>query len=192
MQHWHSKLVGRHPYRPWLTINGSLTAALKSRCPTLHVWRLRQELGRPGEDERTQLALDSRRLALIREVVLYCQDQPLVFAHSVIPRVGLAGPWRSLSRLGSRPLGEALFADPRIVRHPLKFRCLDARHPLYRSAVRTLTVRPPRLWARRSVFVRGGYPILVTEVFLPAVLHLTEKPHSLGKCDDLDRTPQCL
>ncbi|MFN3594217.1 MAG: chorismate--pyruvate lyase family protein, partial [Thiobacillaceae bacterium] len=117
--------------------------------------------------------------ALIREVMLLCDEHPLVFAHSVIPRAGLAGPWRSLSRLGNRPLGEALFADPRIVRHPLQYRRLDRRHPLYHSAVRHLSVRPSWLWARRSVFCRDGYPILVTEVFLPEVLQLNDTNHRL-------------
>lgn len=186
MKHWHSTLVGRQPYRPWLTDNGSLTAALKCRCPGLQVKRLRQALDRPHADESTLLGLAPKERALIREVMLLCDDHPLVFAHSVIPRAGLDGPWRSLSRLGNRPLGEALFADPRIVRHPLQYRRLDRRHPLYRCAVSQLTMRPPCLWARRSVFARDGYPILVTEVFLPEVLHLNDTSHALVRRHDLD------
>lgn len=180
MKHWHSTLIGRQPYRPWLTDNGSLTAALKSRCPALQVMRLRQGLARPHADERTLLGLTPKAYALIREVMLLCDERPLVFAHSVIPRAGLAGPWRSLSRLGNRPLGEALFADPRIVRHPLQYRRLDRRHPLYRSAVHHLTLQPSWLWARRSVFARDGYPILVTEVFLPEVLQLNDTNQRLA------------
>lgn len=179
MKHWHSTLVGRQPYRPWLTNNGSLTAALKSRCPGLQVKRLRQALDRPHADEFTLLGLAPKERALIREVILLCDDRPLVFAHSVIPRAGLAGPWRSLSRLGNRPLGEALFTDPRIVRNPLQFRRLDRRHPLYRCAVSQLTERPCCLWARRSVFCRDGYPILVTEVFLPELLQLNDTNHRM-------------
>lgn len=180
MKHWHSTLVGRQPYRPWLNDNGSLTAALKSRCPALQVRRLRQGLARPHADERALLGLAPKAYALIREVLLLCDERPLVFAHSVIPRAGLSGPWRSLSRLGNQPLGAALFADPRISRQPLQFRRLDQRHPLYRSAVCHLSSRPPWLWARRSVFCRDGYPILVTEVFLPEVLHLNDADHRLA------------
>lgn len=179
MNPWQATLVGQSPYRPWLTDEGSLTAALKSRCPALQVERLRQGLARPNADERTLLGLAPKEHALIREVMLLCDGHPLVFAHSVIPRAGLTGPWRNLSRLGNRPLGEALFADPRIVRHPLQYRRLDRRHPLYRSALRRLTVRPSWLWARRSLFVRDGYPILVTEIFLPALLQLYDTNHRL-------------
>lgn len=177
MNSWQATLVGHPPCRSWLTDNGSLTQALKRRCPDLRVVRLRQDLGLPYFDELPPLALKPRRLGLIRDVLLTCAGRPLVYAHSVIPTAGLAGPWRRLTRLGNRPLGEALFNDPLVQRHPLQYRRLDGRHPLYRAAIEHLTVKPAALWARRSVFVRDDHPILVTEVFLPEVLLLPPPLH---------------
>lgn len=177
MNPWQATLVGQLPYRPWLTDHGSLTQALKRRCPDLCVVRLRQGPGMPNRDERPPLGLPPHRLCLIRDVLLICAGHPLVYAHSVIPTAGLAGPWRKLSRLGNRPLGEALFADPQVHRHPLQYRRLDRRHPLYRAAIKHSTDKPAALWARRSVFVRNDHPILVTEVFLPEVLHLPPPQH---------------
>ncbi len=178
---WHATLVGHFPCRPWLTDNGSLTQSLKRRCPDLRVVRLHQGPGLPHYDERPPLALKPRRLSLIRDVLLTCAGRPLIYAHSVIPTAGLAGPWRRLTRLGNRPLGEALFADPLVRRHPLQYRRLDGRHPLYRAAIEHLTVKPAALWARRSVFVRDDHPILVTEVFLPEVLRLPPPQHALRR-----------
>ena len=109
---------------------------------------------------------------MLREVTLYCGEQPVVFAHSVIPRAGLNGPWHGLGTLGNRPLGAALFADPQVRRLPLQFKQLGPRHALFRRACGALARRPPHLWARRSVFVLKRQPILVTEVFLPAILEL--------------------
>jgi chorismate--pyruvate lyase len=110
--------------------------------------------------------------ALLREVYLYCGERPLVFAHSVVSRTGLRGAWQSLGRLGNRPLGAALFANPRVRRMPLQFRKLDPQHELFRRAARVLAERPRRLWARRSVFCLRGKSLLVTEVFLPDILKL--------------------
>jgi len=90
----------------------------------------------------------------------------------VIAPAALKGAWRMLSGLGARPLGAALFADPRIKRHPLRFRQLNRRHVLYVRACGLLAAAPASLWARRSVFVLSGAPLLVTEVFLPAILAL--------------------
>ncbi|MCX7673068.1 MAG: chorismate lyase [Thiobacillaceae bacterium] len=173
MRGWLTTLIGHHAYRPWLTVEGSLTQALRAHCPHLRLLRLRQEEDRPHADELAPLSLPRGRLALVREVLLVCREHPVVFAHSVIPMAGLQGPWRGLFKLGQRPLGEALFADPAIQRRPMQYRRLDGRHPLYRAATRWLDHPPAALWARRSVFLRAGSPILVTEVFLPAVLRMT-------------------
>jgi chorismate--pyruvate lyase len=136
------------------------------------VQRLSQRLALPIRDEYRPLGLRPARLALVREVLLLCGDTPLVFAHSVAPRASLRGPWAALRGLGHRPLGAALFADPRIQRHPLECRLLDRRHPLYRRAIRHLDHPPASLWARRSRFTLHGASLMVTEVFLPATLSL--------------------
>lgn len=172
MAPWQSHLIHTTPYRRWLQVPGSLTHALMRRCPAFNVARLNQALGVAHGDEEERLALAPGRLALIREVLLRCGDTPLVFAHSVIPREGLRGPWVGLSGLGNRPLGAALFSDPRIRRHPLEFRRVDRRHPLYRKARGYLAQAPASLWARRSLFTLDDRPLLVTEVFLPEVLNL--------------------
>ncbi|MBU0594000.1 MAG: chorismate lyase [Pseudomonadota bacterium] len=161
------------PYRPWLVDRGSLTHRIQMRCNAFSVRGLRLALGRPGRDEAASVNLNPRNFALLREVHLYCSETPVVFAHSVIPRAGLRGPWQALSKLGSKPLGAALFTNPRVQRKPLEFKKLNRRHELYRRACRILKERPAHLWARRSVFVLGRYPILVTEVFLPGILELT-------------------
>jgi chorismate--pyruvate lyase len=172
MRRWHHAALGAGPQHDWLTRTGSLTRALQARCADFHVRRVRQTLGRPFPDEFEPLGLASGQRALIREVLLYCAASPVVFAHTVIPEIGLSGPWHGLANLGNRPLGAALFADPRIERFPLSFRRINRLHPLHRSARRHVAALPDRLWARRSLFSLRHRVIMVTEVFLPGVLKL--------------------
>lgn len=160
------------PWRHWLTDHGSLTRRLQRLAPAFRVVCLRQGPGMPHRDESAALGLAAGRHALIREVLLMNADTPLVFAHSVIPFSGLAGPWAALTGLGNRPLGAALFSNPRVARHALEFKRVDRRHPLYRGAARHVVMPPRALWARRSRFSLDDHPILVTEVFLPATLRL--------------------
>lgn len=169
MTTWNTPAWRAGDWRGWLEDHGSLTRRLQSVCPHLRVQRLRQHIASPLRDEYRQLGLRRGQRALIRDVLLICGDTPLVYAHSVIPLAGLDGPWVALSRLGNRPLGAALFADPKVRRFPLEYRQLDARHPLYSAAVAHLDRAPRRLWMRRSQFALAGHPLLVTEVFLPAV-----------------------
>jgi chorismate--pyruvate lyase len=117
-------------------------------------------------DERFVTGHPARRV-LVREVLLSCGTVPVVFAHSVARLRDLRGPWRALAGLGDRPLGAALFEDPRVRRYPLHFRRLSRNDRLHAKACRAIRARLPVLWARRSLFVLRRAPLLVTEVFLP-------------------------
>ena len=159
--------------RAWLVDRGSLTARIQGRCDAFRVKLVFQGRGRVDRDEVFLQPGGRRGYALVREVYLYCAGTPVVFAHSVIDPRSLRGPWRRIAGLGNRPLGAALFADPRIRRYPLRQKRLSRHHELYRRAVEALASPPPHLWARRSLFLLHKSPILVTEVFLPGI-------HKLG------------
>lgn len=152
--------------RDWLLDPGSLTARIKSRCREFRVRVIAQGRVRGGLDEAPLFGIRGARTLLGRDVLLMCGDVPLVFAHSVLRAEDVRGPWRAVSGMGSKPLGAALFADPRIVRHPLRYRWLRAGHPLYSAAMAAVRTELPPLWARRSLFRLQGAPLLVTEVFL--------------------------
>ena len=160
-------------YRPWLLDRGSLTRRIQERCPGFSVRHVHQRHGKAMPSERSTVSLNAHSRALLRNVFLYCGETPLVFAHSVLPAASLHGTWHALGRLGTKPLGAALFSNPKVRRTPLRFRKLNSRDPLYRLACEVLTNPPASLWARRSVFYLQGKPILVTEVFLPGILELT-------------------
>ncbi len=158
--------------RRWLTDRGSLTARIEQRCDHFGVRLLRQSFSAPAPDERRMIGLRGGMRCMVREVTLDCGGRSLVFAHSVLARRTLCGPWRMVAGLGRRPLGAALFADPRIERHPLHFRRLQCHDLLYRRVSGLLDRPSAVLWARRSLFVSRGALLLVTEVFLPTLSDL--------------------
>ena len=121
-------------YRQWLRDRGSLTSRIQSRCRAFSVKVVFQGLRRADRDERFLFPQAGRRLMLVREVYLYCRRTPVVFAHSVLDPRDLRGTWRRLAGLGSRPLGAALFADPRIRRYPLRQKKIHPHHELHRRA----------------------------------------------------------
>jgi chorismate--pyruvate lyase len=164
-----------HPFRApralrsWLSDRGSLTRRLKARHADFRVSPVARGFAPPFLDEARALGLRPKTHAYVRDVLLMGGGQIRVFAHSVLPRASLRGGWCGITRLGTKPLGEALFSDPRIRRLGLTMRRLDARDPLYRAAGRHSVLTARHLWARRSVFCLNGHPLLVTEVFLPAI-----------------------
>jgi chorismate--pyruvate lyase len=173
MNRW-KRLAPAHsnPWRPWLTWRGSLTRLISERAPGFRVQVLRQGPHIPNEDEYRQLGQPAHRRALVREVILHAGGKPIVFAHSIATWRDLSGTWRSVRGLGNRPLAEALFTDPLVRREAMDFARIDSAHPLWRRARRVFAQEFPALWARRSRFVKRGRRLLVTEVFLPALLDL--------------------
>ena len=128
--------------------------------------RLCQQDQLPNRDERRHLRLKSGEVAMVREVLLRDGQTPLVFAHSLAARRDLIGVWRGLGKLGSRPLADMLFHDSAVIRLPIEYRNIDGRHPLFQRVAALVRIDENKLWARRSIFLKRGRPLLVTEVFL--------------------------
>jgi chorismate--pyruvate lyase len=162
-------------YSPWLHDHGSLTLRIRQRCEKFHVQNVYNGLSLSSRDETDALQLPRRQNIYTRDVFLYADGKPVVFAHSVVAAQHLRGAWHTLQHLGSRPLGALLFSHPLVQRAPLRYKALKSRHPLYRHAVQALDSAPSQLWARRSVFTLHGTPLLVTEVFLPEILKLQQQ-----------------
>ncbi len=158
--------------RPWVTDRNSLTARIVEHVSHFNLVRLTQHLARPNPDEFRAIGLQDGVLAMVREVLLRDGDTPLVFAHTAVNPRDLRGAWRGLSRLGGRPLAEMLFHDPNVMRMPMEYRRLNGAHPLSKAVMHHTQLTSLRCWARRSVFLKAGRPLLVTEVFLPAILVL--------------------
>jgi len=162
-----SRLEPTPVLRDWLLHTGSLTRRVQQACAGR--FRVRVEMqrwARPRLDEYRALRLRFGRIALIREVHLLCDEQPWVFARTVIPVSTLRGRQRRLAHLGSRPLGAVLFADPHMQRGPVEVACIRPGSKLFATAVKGLKRRPTEIWGRRSVFRLGGKPLLVSEIFL--------------------------
>jgi chorismate--pyruvate lyase len=172
-RYWRRRPVGADAaMRRWLLDRGSLTRRIQTRSRLFSVELLTVTRKQATRDEWRLIETGSRRPVAMREVVLHSDSVPVVFAHSVAARRALKGPWRLLLTLGARPLGAALFADPRVARGPLCYRQIRQGHELYALSGARSGSAPARFWARRSLFSFRGSYLLVTEVFLPAILAL--------------------
>ncbi|MGE4594751.1 MAG: chorismate lyase [Gammaproteobacteria bacterium] len=130
---------------PWLLDNSSLTEKLKNKYSDFHVTVVSQAASTPYACELALLGGNSSKIIIVREVELMGEQQPVVFARSIIPKTI---DTEKLLAIGSRPLGEILFDDPLIYRDQLEV----GQHQ--------------NTWARRSTFVVGATKLLVSEIFL--------------------------
>ena len=144
-------------WQRWLTDRASLTQHLiNASNGQFRVEVVRQGWARPTRSEALALGISTRQLALIREVHLLGNDRIWVYARSIIPASTMTGSERQLSHVGNRSLGSILFRDPTMRRGPLQISRLRLSNQ-------------QTVWARRSTFFLSGKPLLVCEVFLPAL-----------------------
>ncbi len=170
---WH-KVSYQHSRLPntikqWLLDQNSLTQKLVVHSNGhLRVEILQQGIQRLRPSEYRALHLSSHRHALVREVVLYGNNHPWVYARTLIPLSTLKGPLRYLHDLGNRPLGSVLFADPSMRRCGLELAVVKKQH----LPQQMQHIKP--LWGRRSLFFLKGKPLLVSEIFLDTLIDVNQ------------------
>ena len=154
--------------RPWLAEPGLLTARVRETCGSdmrLRLIRLEPARLEPAVQHRLGVTDGD---CLQRDVDIGCGCSTWVFARSLFPASTVREhPW--LRELGHTGLGEQLAQVEYVRREPLEYRELDQAHPLFQAAVGAVGPLNGTLWARRAVYRLGGSPILVQEVFLPAL-----------------------
>ncbi len=158
--------------KDWLLDQGSLTARLKHNSTFFRVELLGQEKQLSHANEANEF-ISAGEQVLVREVLLYCDDIPQVFARSLIPLSSLTGEETALANLGTQPLGQVLFNNPSLKRQQIELSVFDHLSSVAQLALaldktqNNESVQIDELWGRRSVFIVENKPLMVAEVFLP-------------------------
>ena len=149
--------------RPWLLDSGSLTQRLVAASGgDFKVMVLSQGWQRPEISEAILLDMPHRQMAVIREVLLMCHQQAVVFARSIMPATSLTGRLRHLRHFDNSSLGELLFRDKSMRRHPFQLTRIEGSNPILPPTLQ----QQGKLWGRRSRFDLDNKPIIVSEIFL--------------------------
>ncbi|WP_245879655.1 chorismate--pyruvate lyase family protein [Zobellella endophytica] len=163
---WGAALPARPPLLcDWLQDPGSLTERLRRHCRHFRVALLSEvSLCALGPSQAALLDCDR---AFCREVLLYCDERPWVYASSLYsPATRAALP--ALTGLGQRALGELMFDAPDLVRSSFEFAVLDSAQGEAVAGLSGTATGGRSLWGRRSMLATGRARVLVTELYLPA------------------------
>ena len=150
----------------WLLHTGSLTERLQGFTQNFEVKVLGQATLEANESEIAALNDYRKHQWQIREVILFGNGKPWVFARSVLPEHLCNTTWASL---GNQPLGQRIFNDDNFVRSDFVIANLK-ENPIADVDEGRLTSKcmpASGLWARRSAFKIQQWHLLVAEVFLP-------------------------
>jgi chorismate--pyruvate lyase len=154
--------------RPWLIGKGLLTQRLRSHCGERFKLRVVEySTGLLTGSHKSALKVEDNA-GLFRDVEMFCGEQVWVFGQTVIPDSTLVKhPW--LAELGDSALGETLSELSGVERSSYEYAWLPGEEPVTSRALRDAEIKPAGLWARRSRLSIRNSPMLVHELFLPAM-----------------------
>jgi chorismate--pyruvate lyase len=128
-----------------------------------------QSWGKPYPEESKLLAVRSSGYCLIREIFLTCNDQPWVYARTIIPPHTLLGAKR-LAYWGKQPLGDYLFSNKLIYRGNIEIAGVKISNIPYEPIYNLDIDEDNLLWGRRSIFNIRNRPLLLIEFLLPEAI----------------------
>lgn len=174
---WKTQLRGLDRQPPadlsaWLLEKGSLTKRLRQTYgPALAVQLLFHYWKPAFAEECRSLKVEHHRYQLIREVMLHINGTPLVLARTVLPAQTIRIAHRNLSHLGTRPLGEVIFAYPDLELRQRYFSQTAVN--IWTQTVQNRFGINQAVWGRRTLYAIHNQPLLVSEFFLPGMVKQT-------------------
>jgi len=150
----------------WLLDPCSLTARFRQHCQHFRIEVLGQQI-QACESTEANDDIKVGEQVLVREVLIYCDDKPQVFARSLLPLRSLTGEEQKLAHLGNQSLGQVLFNNPELIRKNIEISRFDTTGQL-RELLTSLSLPLQNdVWGRRSIFMLHNKPLMVAEIFLP-------------------------
>ena len=135
----------------WLNEEGSITAKISSDSK-FKLKILSDDVGNAEDEEYSALNIPSQKVR-IREVILYGDLVPLVYARSIIPNQTSSKGYPGLGSIGSKPLGDLLFQSQLFIKTHREF-------AQFQSSDKEV------VWGRRTHYMVRGYPFSAMDVLL--------------------------
>ena len=134
----------------WLNEAGSITSRIKS----FSNFKLKLLKDGPGEVDiiEDDLIISNYEENNIREVILLSNEEPLIYAKSIIPLETIKLGLNILGNLKENPLGDILFSNPEIKKKYMLFAKFESNKRIF--------------YGRKGIYTVKGYPFSVCEIFL--------------------------
>ena len=134
----------------WLNEPGSITSRIKS----FSNFRLKLLRDGPGEVDiiEDDLIVANYEENNTREVILYSDEKPLIYAKSIIPLATIRLGLGVLGNLKENPLGDILFSNPEIKKKYMLFAKFQSNEKIF--------------YGRKGIYTVKSYPFSVCEIFL--------------------------
>ena len=101
----------------------------------------------------------------LREVLIYADKLPIMYARTVLPSKFSRGFWHKIKKLNNKPLADIVFERKMIIRSEFKFK-KPSINDTFSKRIKMLNLKNTKILAtRQSTFKNKNEKVLLTEVF---------------------------
>ena len=144
------KLQVSDEIKSWLLEKGPITKRIKS-VKKFRLELIQDEISEVDKVEKAFINSKSRKIR-VREVVLYGNTKPMVFARTIIPNTTIEKGFAELGTLGKSPLGDILFKKDIFTKDNVVYASFKYKKKIF--------------WGRKTKYTVKNLPFSVMEVFL--------------------------
>lgn len=169
MINWHSSVLQLTPTPPdnlipWLQEKRPLSQQYRQKYKNITLQLLQQKRSEADIDAAERLNIIDNPKALVREIVLFGDQQPLSYAKVTIPLSTYMTYQKTFDHLGEKLIGEAfLYTQNNLSRSDFEYAVIN---DLQQAPNWDVFNNHYPLYTRRSVFAVDAHPLLIQEVFL--------------------------
>jgi chorismate--pyruvate lyase len=136
--------------KSWLLEEGAITKRIKLNYE-FRLELIKDEISFVQEADKAFLGTKSSEIKL-REVILYADEDPIVFAQTLIPNTTIENGLSELGNIGNKPLGDILFEKDIFTKSDQVFA--------------EFVFKSNSFWGRKIKYTVKNEPFSVMEVFL--------------------------
>lgn len=136
--------------KSWLLEKGPITKRIKS-VKKFRLELIQDKVANVEKVDKTFINSKSRKIR-VREVVLFGNTKPMVFARTIIPNTTIEKGFAELGTLGESPLGDILFKKDIFIKENVAYASFSHEKKIF--------------WGRKTKYTVKDLPFSVMEVFL--------------------------
>ena len=168
---WQNKINSKSELRLWLTNRSSLSKRVKN-IARFQVIQIRPAIINFLKIEKDKFRNFRKGQLYLREVMLYADGLPIMYARTVTPKINLRGFWNGIKRLQDNPLSDIIFEQKVIKRSPFIYSRFSKNDDISKSVRNSGHNDFNILVSRQSMFNYNNKSVLLTEVFFKNFEHL--------------------
>lgn len=175
--HHHSMAVPPH-LQTCLANTGSMTAYVRQLGQSFSVTLHYQGFTHTHADIHHYMDTPAASPLFVRQVVLQCDAQPMVFGQCIITQAMYQQHQCWLGDVGNQSIGDLLFKRSQLQRSPIDITPLPIDSDYHQQLHQIASIDNIPLWARRSHLYDDRLRVGVIEVCLPALSHRLQMEYS--------------